>query len=740
MNLKRTSSDSSESSFSSKKFKPVNPSNHNERVRPSAHSRPENHNISQETTIGRESKLAFINHVIGTNAHALSKYYGGQKKGMDIWTLEVIQDICLSRLDVFRKQQTPLQESNDSEVALQSSDAIRNIDAISDDAVFIYPHVDHKTFNDTPSASGIRALLQEILGTTSLQDTYLRALCSFLEGQDVFVRTPCTGAKDLCFQVAFMSNRVGNGKDTTLIISPYPLLTAPQVLALENHKVNHLSWSAATGELIRTLRSSNGVHVVWVTPEKLNIQEDSILKKILREMSCAGQLARIIINDIHRIRSRDATYRSLTSLKDLFPYVPIMALTSQDIGDEIERRLKLRHCAHFSQSFNRKNLCFTVSLKQATVISDIIQFLSSFAKDSAGIIYTLTDRDCRNLTEHLVAKFDVKEILEEMPIDQQMSATKDWKDGRCHILVITSNASLNIALDRKDVRFVVHHHIPQSAQRYLEDTFPAGQDGLSSQCRLYYNVVDYKNLSSSFELELQNQVYEMAKYCENDGVCRSALLLQSLGETSDERCGKCDICRSIGQLVEQDFTSEARDIGRLVQSLSGNNITLSYCRQLFKNRQIGSTRSQYSKFFGTGSHLHMELIERLFDKLCFLGIINQVPSKRNEVAILVRPGSKIDTAFKTSFCLKLKVPKNGFDQGTSAVKEGSLANSPTNSTSPFENEIKHNDSLVLREMKSVRLKIMRDLGCDSVDSVLSDQILEQLSISCPSGYQGKLRV
>jgi len=112
-----------------------------------------------------------------------------------------------------------------------------------------------------------------------------------------------------------------------------------------------------------------------------------------------------------------------------------------------------------------------------------------------------------------------------------------------------------------------------------------------------------------------------------------------LGEDS-ENCGQCDICRSIGKVIEKDLTSEARDAARLVQSFAGNSVTLSYCRQLFKNRRMHTVTSptdiQDSRLFGAGSHLDMEQIERLFDKLCFLDIIDEVRSKTNKASIIVQ--------------------------------------------------------------------------------------------------------
>jgi len=324
--------------------------------------------------------------------------------------------------------------------------------------------VTHKNPESIQPIADIRAQLQEILGTGSLQDAHLRALCSFLSGRDVLVRTPCAGARDLCFQVASVTGKVDNHKGATLIILAHEIFTVDQVLALKCQGIDLFLWASGIGGYTKPLLDSDSALVVCTTPEIF--QEGYPLKTILCNMFSIGRLARIVVNDVDRLITADQNprdvdvslflahlfpenpnpfqYRHLESLRDFFPRVPIMGLTSQDVADEIETRLRLRHRVRFSQSFGRKNLSFTVCPKRSSVISDIIEFISTFAKGSAGVVYTLTDSDCSKLTERLAKKFNVQQVLEIMSADMQADAVKSWKDGEYHVLVVAVRGALDL--------------------------------------------------------------------------------------------------------------------------------------------------------------------------------------------------------------------------------------------------------------------------------------------------------
>ncbi|THV03242.1 ATP-dependent DNA helicase [Dendrothele bispora CBS 962.96] len=495
--------------------------------------------------------------------------------------------------------------------------------------------------------------LNKVFGLPSFRTNQLEAIIAALSGRDVFVLMPTGGGKSLCYQLPAVC-KGGSTKGITVVVSPLLSLMTNQVSSLRDKNVDVVLWNSESTdvvEIMRRLRGNPKPSLLYVSPEK--IKESGSLHSILTDLYRSNHLARFVIDEAHCISTwgqdfREA-YQCLGSLRDNYPSVPIMALTAtanQVMADDIKRRLKLRDCECFSQSFNRSNLNYFILDKKGNlkgVIDDICSFISSKHRDESGVIYCLARAKCEKVAEELRKKgISAMHFHAGMAADVKNEVLQDWQEGRVKIVVAT--IAFGMGIDKPDVRFVIHYDLPKSLDGYYQETGRAGRDGLPADCILYYSYRDYKlilkminnpenteRLGREGLARLEAQARNVVEFCLNQSDCRRLQLLQFFNEKFDPRlCRRqCDNCAYSGVVSQEDLTKEAKDVVALVKHFQdrGEQVTLDHCRSVFKGAAttiIRTKRHDQITYYGKGKHLANELLEQLFKRLCLLGATDEV--------------------------------------------------------------------------------------------------------------------
>ncbi len=94
---------------------------------------------------------------------------------------------------------------------------------------------------------------------------------------------------------------------------------------------------------------------------------------------------------------------------------------------------------------------------------------------------------------------------------ERVRAQDDFMSGRVQMIVATN--AFGMGIDKPDIRFVTHYHLPGSIEAYYQEIGRAGRDGLSSTCMLLFNYADKRTQDYFIEgsyppPELIAKVYE----------------------------------------------------------------------------------------------------------------------------------------------------------------------------------------------------------------------------------------
>ena len=389
-------------------------------------------------------------------------------------------------------------------------------------------------------------ILKHYFGYNSFRQNQEAIIDQTISGGDSLVLMPTGGGKSLCYQIPALYL-----PGTAIVISPLISLMKDQVEALRANGIEAEALNSGNDmnadTIIRRKCLSGQLKLLYISPEKLLSETDYLLKHInislfaIDEAHCISQWG-------HDFRPE---YTQLGTLRELFPKVPVMALTAtadKITRQDIIRQLHLENAKEFVSSFDRPNLA--LSVKRGYKGPEKMRFILNFIKArpfEAGIIYCLS----RKTTEKVAADLRAKGILAGayhagMTTQERNKTQEAFKNDQ--LLVVCATIAFGMGIDKSNVRWIIHYNMPKSIENFYQEIGRAGRDGAPSETILFYSLADIIQLTEFAKQSGQQEInmdklHRMQEYAEAS-VCRRRILLNYFGEQTDHDCNNCDICEN----------------------------------------------------------------------------------------------------------------------------------------------------------------------------------------------------
>ena len=458
---------------------------------------------------------------------------------------------------------------------------------------------------DSADSVDPRALeaLNRYFGYDSFRPGQSGIVSAILTGHDVLGVMPTGAGKSICYQIpaAILPG-------VAIVISPLISLMRDQVDALNDVGLPaafiNTTQTPDEQDLVFAQALSGQIKLLYVAPERLETER-------FRNFAVRVPISLVAVDEAHCVSQWGQDFRSsylgigefIAGLPTRPTVAAFTATATERVRRDIVSILGLYTPSITVTGFDRPNLYFDViSMPRKDKASWVASYIASHP-DESGIVYCATRKETEALAESLnsaVAELraaggaDVSDIGTiavayhgGMSADAREKAQRDFVTDRVPVVVATN--AFGMGIDKSNVRFVIHHNMPESIEAYYQEAGRAGRDGEPSRCTLLWNESDIvtrrRLLDSDYENErLTPEEQEavraskrrlldaMVGYCRTTD-CLHAYMTRYFGETAgaaaktDGKCvGGCANCEHTFETI--DVTDIARAVSRCVHDVN----------------------------------------------------------------------------------------------------------------------------------------------------------------------------
>ena len=438
--------------------------------------------------------------------------------------------------------------------------------------------------------------LKRYFGYDSFRPGQSGLVDAILAGRDVLGVMPTGAGKSVCYQIpATLLPGV------TIVISPLISLMRDQVDALNNAGIPAAYVNTTQGgdeqAMVLAQAAQGDIKLLYVAPERLETER-------FRNFATRVPISLVAVDEAHCVSQWGQDFRSsylgIGEFIAGLPARPTVAAFTATATERVRRDiigiLGLNAPQVTVTGFDRENLYFDVLKIETKYKAAWVARYVAEHPDESGIVYCATRKETEALAaalNHTVPALRgaaggsaADSVMRDgpvavayhggMPANVRNQAQRDFVTDAVPVVVATN--AFGMGIDKSNVRYVIHHNMPESIEAYYQEAGRAGRDGEPSRCTLLWNESDIVTRRRLLDMDNDNErltpeereTVRMSKRRLLDGMigycrttdCLHVYMTRYFGENTS-RTGTCT-----GGCTNCDSTFETLDVTDIARSIS----------------------------------------------------------------------------------------------------------------------------------------------------------------------------